>query len=106
VLPFAELVEGELHRVTVGDTAILLNRDADDVRAVSSTCTHMGGPLQEGRLKDGCVVCPWHGSAFRFTDGHVVRGPATSPLPAYETRVLDGRIEVRAADSGKGPIVG
>jgi nitrite reductase/ring-hydroxylating ferredoxin subunit len=28
-------------------------------------------------------------------DGAVVRGPASVPEPAYETRLRDGRVEVR-----------
>jgi len=58
---------------------------------------NMGGPLDEGRIADGCVTCPWHASIFRFADGTVVRGPASSPQPRYETRIFDEHIEVRAA---------
>ncbi len=56
----------------------------------------MGGPLAEGTFADGCVICPWHGSTFRLDDGTIVRGPASTRQPTYETRVADGRIEVRA----------
>ena len=55
----------------------------------------MGGPLGEGTIAEDCVTCPWHGSIFRFADGAVVRGPARSPQPRYETRVSGDRIEVR-----------
>jgi nitrite reductase/ring-hydroxylating ferredoxin subunit len=43
------------------------------------------------------VTCPWHGSTFRLRDGAVVRAPAASSQPVYETRVSDGKLEVRAA---------
>jgi nitrite reductase/ring-hydroxylating ferredoxin subunit len=44
------------------------------------------------------VVCPWHGSTFRLTDGSVVHGPATAPQPSFETRIRrDGVIQVRPA---------
>jgi nitrite reductase/ring-hydroxylating ferredoxin subunit len=66
------------------------------VYALDSTCSHMGGPLEEGTISDGCVTCPWHGSTFRFADGSIVRGPASTPEPRYQTRIQDGRIEVRA----------
>ena len=39
----------------------------------------MSGPLSEGDLNDGCLACPWHGSAFRIADGTVAHGPATAP---------------------------
>jgi nitrite reductase/ring-hydroxylating ferredoxin subunit/uncharacterized membrane protein len=63
--------------------------------ALADQCSHLGGPLHEGDLVDGCVRCPWHGSTFRLEDGRVVRGPAVAPQPAYELRRHDGRIEAR-----------
>jgi nitrite reductase/ring-hydroxylating ferredoxin subunit len=98
VLAEAELVEGELRRVSVGEASVLLVRDEGQIHALANTCSHAGGPLDEGELADGCVICPWHGSTFRLTDGHIVRGPASVPQPAYQTRVRDGKIEVRALD--------
>lgn len=34
-------------------------------------------------------------SLFRLSDGWNVEGPATAPQPAFETRVVDGRVEAR-----------
>ncbi|MDA8357838.1 MAG: Rieske (2Fe-2S) protein [Actinomycetota bacterium] len=92
----AALGEGEAKSVQVDRASVFLCRLDGRVRALASTCSHMGGPLEEGTLADGCVTCPWHGSIFRLDDGGVVRGPATTPQPVYETRVADGLIEVRA----------
>jgi nitrite reductase/ring-hydroxylating ferredoxin subunit len=36
-----------------------------------------------------------YGSTFELADGKVLRGPATTPVPAYETRVADGIVEIR-----------
>jgi nitrite reductase/ring-hydroxylating ferredoxin subunit/uncharacterized membrane protein len=96
VLAEAELADGELRRVSAGDVSVLLVREDGQIHALANTCSHAGGPLDEGELADGCVICPWHGSAFRLSDGHITRGPATVPQPAYETRVRGGKIEVRA----------
>ena len=98
VLAEAELAEGELRRVSVGEASVLLVRDDGQIHALANTCSHAGGPLDEGELADGCVICPWHASTFRLTDGHIVRGPASVPQPAYQTRVRNGKIEVRALD--------
>jgi nitrite reductase/ring-hydroxylating ferredoxin subunit len=56
----------------------------------------MGGPLSEGTLKEGSVVCPWHGSEFSLEDGHVINGPATQSQPHFEVRERSGVIEVKA----------
>jgi nitrite reductase/ring-hydroxylating ferredoxin subunit len=96
VLADAELGEGDHRRVTAGEASVLLVRDDGQLYALANTCSHAGGPLDEGELVDGCVICPWHGSTFRLTDGSIVRGPASTPQPAYQTRVRDGKIEVRS----------
>jgi nitrite reductase/ring-hydroxylating ferredoxin subunit len=96
VLPDHELVEGAHRTVSAGAVPVVVYRENGEVRAFSATCSHLGGPLGEGKLADGCVTCPWHGSMFRVADGSVVRGPASSWLPTYEARVHDAVIEVRA----------
>lgn len=96
VLADAELGEGEHRRVSAGEAAVLLVRDQGRLYALANTCSHAGGPLDEGELVDGCVVCPWHASTFRLTDGSIVRGPASTPQPAYQSRVRDSKIEIRS----------
>jgi len=97
VLDAADLAEGAPRVVRAGDTEVLLVRDGGGLHALWASCTHECGPLAEGRFADGNVTCPWHGSTFRLADGQVVRGPAAASQPVYETRVVDGKIEVRAA---------
>jgi nitrite reductase/ring-hydroxylating ferredoxin subunit/uncharacterized membrane protein len=91
----SDLVEGRAIAVTVEDMPVLLVRSQGVIRAINDRCTHRGAPLHEGPIEDGCVECPWHGSRFDLTDGSVVRGPATRPAPAFELRVVDGRVQVR-----------
>lgn len=92
-----ELHEGDLKRVLPGGVPILLVRHQEHIYALAEICAHLGGPLSEGTLGEGCVTCPWHGSRFRLTDGAILNGPATFPQPVYETRVRDGMIEVHPA---------
>lgn len=91
----SDLSDGEHRKVDVAGVSVLLHRSGTEVRALDSVCSHMGGPLDEGKFADGCVTCPWHGSTFRLEDGSIVRGPATRPQPSYETRRHNGQIEVR-----------
>ena len=86
---------GELTAGDVGGVPVVLTRTAGGrVVALADRCTHRGAPLHEGGLEDGCIVCPWHDSAFDL-DGAVVRGPATRPQLAYETQELSGEVLVR-----------
>lgn len=89
-----ELAEGDLDGVP-----LVLARLGDRVVAYADRCTHRGGPLHEGRLEDGCVVCPWHGGKFDLQDGSVVLGPPTRPAAAFEVREVDGRLQARRLDA-------
>ncbi len=97
VLDDNELGDGEHRKVDAAGTAVLLYRSPAGLYAIGNTCSHMGGPLDEGEFDGGCVTCPWHGSRFRLADGTIDRGPACHEQPVYDTRVVDGRIEVRTA---------
>ena len=69
------------------------------VYVMGNTCTHAGGPLNEGKFvgKDRCEIqCPWHGSRFCVKDASARGGPATFGEPRFESRVAgNGRLEVR-----------
>jgi nitrite reductase/ring-hydroxylating ferredoxin subunit/uncharacterized membrane protein len=81
-----------------GGARVLLYRRGSQIYALSDVCPHAAGPLHEGTVDDDlCVTCPWHGSRFRLSDGRAVHGPASAPAVVYETRVRDGRVEVRVA---------
>lgn len=82
-------------RRTVAGVDLVLYRIGSTVRALSATCAHLGGPLDQGGVEDECVTCPWHGSTYDLRDGSVVRGPSTHPQPAYETRVVGRTVQVR-----------
>jgi len=93
----AALAEGALAGATVDGQAIVLTRRNGRVYALADRCAHRAGSLSDGRIVDGCVECPLHGSRFRIEDGSVQRGPAAYPQPAWAVRVERGRIEVRGA---------
>ncbi|MEU3660364.1 Rieske 2Fe-2S domain-containing protein [Streptomyces sp. NPDC032940] len=90
-----EFPVGRAVRRTVDDVPVLVVREAGGTfHALAERCSHLAGPLSEGAIADGCVECPWHGSVFRLSDGWNVRGPATAPQPAFDTRVVDGHVEI------------
>ncbi len=99
------LVDGKPRRVEVDGTPVLLLRQGNRVRAIGATCPHLGGPLDEGAIAGNTVTCPWHGSVFNLEDGALIHGPAMTPVAAYEVRVKDGRIEIRANAEKPGAVL-
>ncbi|MGY1710912.1 Rieske 2Fe-2S domain-containing protein [Geodermatophilus sp. SYSU D00758] len=91
----SDLLEGEAVGAEVDGRPLVLVRREGSVRAVGGRCPHLGAPLGEGWLHRGELVCPWHGSRFDLDTGEPVQGPSTAPLPCYEARLRDGRVEVR-----------
>ena len=64
--------------------------------AIGNVCTHMGGPLAEGKLKGFEVECPWHSSKFDIRTGKVVRPPAMREEPTYEVKIEDNNILIKS----------
>jgi nitrite reductase/ring-hydroxylating ferredoxin subunit/uncharacterized membrane protein len=92
----ARLRENTMIRAKTDDADALLVRQHGRVCGLAHACSHLGGPLSEGTLKDGSVVCPWHASEFALDDGHVINGPATVNQPTLDVRERNGQIEVKA----------
>ncbi len=83
VLEEGELEAGTMRAVDVDRIRVLVSRSGDGgVRAIANTCTHRGGPLNEGERDGNVVACPWHGSQFDLCSGEVLRGPAREPSNA------------------------
>jgi nitrite reductase/ring-hydroxylating ferredoxin subunit/uncharacterized membrane protein len=96
----AELPDRRPVRRQLGYLSLLVYRHGPEVSVLSDRCSHLGGPLHQGRIVvergSACVTCPWHGSTFVIADGSVVHGPATARQPSFETRITtDGRVELR-----------
>jgi nitrite reductase/ring-hydroxylating ferredoxin subunit len=81
----------------VAGVPVVLLKMGDKYSAIAATCSHAGGPLDEGALQGDVVECPWHGSRFRMRDGKPLTGPATFAQPRYDVRVRNGMIELRRA---------
>jgi nitrite reductase/ring-hydroxylating ferredoxin subunit/uncharacterized membrane protein len=90
-----QLEENEPKLVHVGGDPVVLVRRGQTIHAVSAVCSHFGGPLDQGKLKDSTIVCPLHYSRFSILDGSVKEGPACAPLPVYLARVTDGEVEIK-----------
>jgi 3-phenylpropionate/trans-cinnamate dioxygenase ferredoxin reductase subunit len=102
----SSLVDGVPLAGHVGDEPVLLLRRGDDVFAVGGSCTHYGGPLDEGLVVRGEEVrCPWHHACFSLRTGEVLAAPALSPLARWQPETTGGVVHVkeRAPDGAAAP---
>ncbi|MEP6758386.1 MAG: Rieske (2Fe-2S) protein [Actinomycetota bacterium] len=103
VIPIDDVPLAKSTTVTLEGGKVLLYRTEERLYAVANRCTHQGAPLDRGVVKAGTdpsVTCPAHGSVFRLADGRVMRPPAATPLPTFETRISESMVELRPIDPG------
>ena len=77
-----------VRRPGADDIAVFRNAD-DEVFALHDQCPHKGGPLAEGTVRDGSVVCPWHWYAFDLATGEC-RNAHEVTLRRHEVVDVDG----------------
>jgi len=75
-----------------GRQIALLNADGT-IYAIDDTCLHAGGPLHEGSVLDGKVICPWHHWEFDLSDGACALNPCHK-LDVYRVRVIDEQVQI------------
>ncbi|MFG1886696.1 Rieske 2Fe-2S domain-containing protein [Micromonospora sp. NPDC049051] len=99
IADMATLPQRELITREVDDVSVILYRHGEEVTVMLERCPHQSGPLGEGEVQEidghACVVCPWHGSAFRLNGGEVVHGPSGNDQQILPTRVVNGVLETR-----------
>jgi Rieske Fe-S protein len=64
---------------------VITQPQSGSFKAFSAICTHEGCFVNS--VSNGTINCPCHGSKFSITDGSVVHGPATRPLPPIAINV-------------------
>ncbi len=83
----ADIQEGQLFPIKLAGRSLLLSRTDGTLCAIENKCPHLGLPLSKGRVADGKVTCPFHGSTFDLRSGAnvdwVVSLGGKLPLPLW-----------------------
>jgi nitrite reductase (NADH) small subunit len=78
---------GKVKEFVVNGRALCVANVEGTVCVLDGTCPHEGGPLGEGSIAGGKVVCPWHEYAFDVKTG------ANEEDPDVNAEVLDAKVE-------------
>jgi NADPH-dependent 2,4-dienoyl-CoA reductase/sulfur reductase-like enzyme/nitrite reductase/ring-hydroxylating ferredoxin subunit len=79
----------------VGEDAVLIARQGNELFAIGATCSHYGGPLAEGLMVGDTVHCPWHHARFSLRTGEAIAAPAFNPMPCWRVERQGNKVFVR-----------
>ena len=104
------LREKLIQKVWMGERVVVWCDDQGRICVAESACPHLGselGPDVGGKVRDGCLVCPFHGYEYDAT-GKCVATPYAPPpkatrLKVFETRVMDDLIFAWWGNDGRPP---
>lgn len=87
--------EGEVCEMAGG--RLCVTRVNGEIAVLDNVCPHSEGPLGQGMVEDGRVVCPYHGWAFDVKTGAASHAP-DEKVRIYEAVIKDGELLVRPPD--------
>jgi len=81
--------EGRAYSIDGLTIAVFRPRDGR-LYALENRCPHRGGPLADGIVGVGTVICPLHGWKFELASGRCLNDAAT--VRNYPVVLVDGRM--------------
>jgi 3-phenylpropionate/trans-cinnamate dioxygenase ferredoxin component len=94
VIQQEKVKEGKIVSVDTKFLTLGLTKFDGSIIAFEDVCTHDGGSIASGEYCDGILTCPRHLAKFDIQTGEALCLPAIESLPLFNTRVVDGYIEV------------
>lgn len=106
----AILKEKLIQKAWMGEKIVVWCDDKAQICVARSTCPHLGsdlGPGAGGKIRDNCLVCPFHGYEYDVT-GKCVATPFAPPpkatrLSVFETRTIDDLVFAWWGNEGRSP---
>lgn len=90
-VPLPAIGEGRVTTVVAGGRAVcLVHHEGGEWTALDNRCPHQGGPLGDGQIEDGYLICPWHAYQYDPTTGTPPPGFRDAAVPYPVRRASDG----------------
>jgi nitrite reductase (NADH) small subunit len=83
--------ENEAREYPCGDRVICVANVEGKITAMDNVCFHRGGPLGQGVIDEGKLVCPWHGWTFDPITGEALHNRAAK-VAIYPIKVENGDV--------------
>ncbi|MEH2364028.1 NifU family protein [Nostoc sp.] len=80
--------------VQLAGNSLILHRQGATVKCYRNACTHLGSPLEEGKVENTIITCPFHGFQYSLETGKCLTAPDVS-LQSYLVKIKDDKIFVK-----------
>jgi nitrite reductase (NADH) small subunit len=85
--------EGAVKEFPCGEKVICVANVNGIISAMDNVCLHRGGPLGQGSIEGGKVVCPWHGWQWDPKTGEAAHNP-NAKIAVYSIKIENGGVMV------------
>ncbi len=85
---------GEAREFTLEGHTVCVANENGKCSAMDNVCAHRGGPLGQGVVDQGKMVCPWHGWQFDLVTGKSEQSP-TLGVEVYELKIEGNDVLVK-----------
>ncbi|MBN4002269.1 NifU family protein [Nostoc sp. LPT] len=89
-----EVPEFSVLAVQIAGSSLILNRQGITVKCYRNACTHLGSPLEKGKIENGILTCPSHGFQYKLETGECLTAPDVS-LQSYPVKIKDDKVFVK-----------
>ena len=86
--------KNEAREFPLGDKVICVANVDGTISAMDNVCLHRGGPLGQGVIEKGKVVCPWHGWDWDPKTGEAGHNPAAK-VAVYPIKIENGDVLIQ-----------
>lgn len=84
----------EAREFNIADKTICVANVDGTMTAMDNLCLHRGGPLGQGVVDRGKLICPWHGWEWNPMTGEAAHNPATK-IPVYPLKIENGDVLIK-----------
>jgi nitrite reductase/ring-hydroxylating ferredoxin subunit len=87
----ADISTSGVTKVSANGKALIVSKNNDKYCAIANKCPHMGLPLAKGKVADGNITCPFHGSKFDLCTGKNVAWVDSvmgMTVPSWATNII------------------
>jgi nitrite reductase/ring-hydroxylating ferredoxin subunit/Fe-S cluster biogenesis protein NfuA len=89
-----QVTESKVLAVQVANQSLILHRQGTRITCYRNLCSHLGFPLNQGKVEKAIITCPAHGFQYKLETGECLTAPGVSLQP-YQVRIKGSNVFVQ-----------